>query len=550
MTKSPVEILVSKYNAINGLNINPNDVSLGPVFTISDQEYNTSVDIVPNANSIWLTTRKVFYRRVTLAEALAVPSEVRTTGNEYLYQILDAVNAAYGLHLKEADVEDAVIQYSNPANPLSAGTVTLTARPSSYFYTGSKTITVNTVHRLGNNLYENELSYVVIERSIEGVESPASVKVLNNYGQPVTDFTFFSNLTFTADISIYGAWKLNNDTILFLGRFPAVVGGMPVTYRAIVTDLRGFAKITMVGQVFALSRGSPSMHTFICDPDTAHVYLIDAGNIVGGRTSLLHRYQGDGSYDSSFPNLTTMPVISLAVTQDRLYFLTGGNNQVSLMCVDKTTLQVPPGWNHVVFSGAGLLNNAQVVVDNQGPRVCVDFASLEGVWGMSINGQSVMTTGGDSPSLVFGFTANGVLRADWKKMRTALWSQIKKVYPFAVTAQGNSFCAIRTDAQSLAYPKFEVVCVDEEGNYHKPGHGPFGSHPLFQEPPRLFAGPNADIIAVGEALREVQTNGGLVPRSVMAVYSSATGRFASTIYVAEGVRRIFGVLILIGEDDV
>lgn len=546
MSKSPVEILVSKYNAINGMSVAPTDVTLGPVFTTAtDPRYNTSVDLIPNASSIYLNTRKIYYRRTTLLEAMSVASEVKSSGNEYLYQILDAVNAAYGTSIKEADVEDAVIQYSNPADRTSPGTVVLQARGSSYFYTGIVTLTVNTPHRLGNNLYENELAFAVVER--QG-NTQSIIKIIDIYGQPVTDFVLFKDMTLTY-VNVVAAWVLDDRSLTVIGRFDAVENGVTTPYRAVTMDQRGNVIAKRPGNVYGLTRGDPSGFRFIPDKATGQVYCIDDNNVIGGRNSRLHRYNPDGTYDTAFPDLFSSPVSSLAIDGSRLYVGIYLQSTYSVTCVSKVSYIPPVDWTHINFLSTAITKNSAVMVDQFGPRVNLDVASSSQPWQVAVGGELITSQNQLRPSLVFSFDNKGVLRADWKRKRNAFWSMVNRFHASNALAQNFSVLSAATGSGTMAFPAYIVLCVDEEGNYHAPQHGPLGTYPLHSAPPKFQDAPNADILAFGPENYADEAGNTVLTREAINVYAS-TGRFAGRIYMAPYGNTIEQIIPLVGDEGV
>lgn len=87
---------------------------------------------MPVTTSQWSDGFEIFYKRIDLNAAMAHGAEVQTSAAANLYDILPAINTAYGLYLTTSDVFDDPITYSDPTDKTKVATVDIQHAPPAF----------------------------------------------------------------------------------------------------------------------------------------------------------------------------------------------------------------------------------------------------------------------------------------------------------------------------------------------------------------------------------------------------------------------------------
>lgn len=376
LQRPPLDVFIDKINAMNTLGLVPSDFTLSAPVEESGQTasgtYDTKISLIPSAGSVWINAKWAYYTRVSLESLLRIPTRVVTAGNPFLYDILAAVNAAYGIYLQEADVEQAAIEYATPEDTSGPGTVTITARPTSVFYTGEFTIPVNTQARQGLNTYDDEAVYYVQVDS----ETADTIKAYNIRGEVVDSFVAFKGATFSVcDIRHFE--MLNNGDLVVIGDFVyTTTNGFGET----VENTRKLIKLNPVGDIIDSAAGNvyganyaDVKRTF--DKASGAVYVLDPTNSIGGRPSLVHRFNPDGSYDNLFNLGLNNPASSFCLFGADIYVATPVLGKIHVTKHNKTTGVIDATFGPVVVSGYmdAPLQIYAIAADAEGLKVVVDL---------------------------------------------------------------------------------------------------------------------------------------------------------------------------------
>lgn len=317
IARPPKAVLIDRLNAINGLELNPDHFELGFPIAEAGENYNTYIWVMPVASSAWSSGIKAFYTRLPMPEVMQHAAEVKTNGATTLYAILEAINAAYGIYLVEADVFDEVINYSTPGDTASNGTVRIRIRSTSVFFMGEFTIPVNNSVAHGIGTYDEEMLHFLALRPTVGQDT---IKAYNELGEVEANFNYLSNVTIQQS-QIRTMWKRTDGTLIVLGSFQFVHTtelNESTTYnrKILLLDRSGKAATSSAGNLYGVDfTGLKYVPDFAND----RVYVIDVGNEIGGNTSGLHAYTDQGAYDSSFVSGVSAAVRSVAPYEDKLY---------------------------------------------------------------------------------------------------------------------------------------------------------------------------------------------------------------------------------------
>lgn len=319
IARPPKEVLIERVNAINATQYHPDQFELAPVVVEAGTNYNTSIWVMPVASSQWSTGFKVYYSRVRLQDAMMHLAEVNTAGSANLYSILEAVNAGYGIYLTEADVLDASVTYTDPQNPAGAGTVVITARNTSVFFTGTITIPVNNTVAHGISTYSDELLHFAALRS-NGTDT---IIAFNELGEQSQNYQFMRGTTIVTSM-IKTMWKRPDGTLLITGAFTYTTTN---EFNEVVSHNDKILALDRFGAITSASAGNLYGVNYIgleYIPDFANdrVYVIDALTSIGGNTHGLHLYHENGSYLNFYQPSLAGKVVGVAPHLNKAYVIT------------------------------------------------------------------------------------------------------------------------------------------------------------------------------------------------------------------------------------
>lgn len=319
IARPPNVVLLERINAINGTQYNPDQFALSPIVAEVGTNYNTYVWLMPVASSQWSSGFKVYYSRVQLQDVMVHAAEVATSGSANLYAIMEAINAAYGVYLTEADVFDAVIKYENPLDTAGAGSVVITARATSVFFTGTLTIQINNTVSHGVSTYDDELvHFLAISQA-----GKDTIVAYNDLGEQVTNYSFMHGVTINSS-RIDRIWKRTDGTLLVTGLFNYTETN---EFDEQVTSTRKVLSVDRVGKVISASAGNLygvdyAGLEYAADLDNDRVYVLDTLSQIGGNTHGLHLYLESGAYSNAWTPVLAGRAVAVAPYQDMLYVVT------------------------------------------------------------------------------------------------------------------------------------------------------------------------------------------------------------------------------------
>lgn len=365
-----IDVLIDKINALNTMNLVSSDFTLSAPIAEVGEDYDTKISLNPTAGSIWLNAKWAYYSRVSLESLMRIPTRVVTAGNALLYEILDAVNAAYGVYLQESDIEQAAITYVEPSDPDGPGTVTITARATSVFYKGEFTIPVNTQGRQGLNTYDDEAIYYVLVNT-NGMDS---LRAYNIRGEEVDTFEPFKGATFSVS-NVYHFELLANGNLLLLGEFVYTTTN---TFGEVTEFTRKLIKLSPTGEFVETAAGNvyganyPDIRRVFNDASGA-VFAIDPTNAIGGRPSLIHRYTPEGAYDNTFTLGLGAPASHFALHGGFIYVGRVADGIVTITKHTAATGVIDATFGPIVLTANQSLQMYSMAVDAEGVKLLIDI---------------------------------------------------------------------------------------------------------------------------------------------------------------------------------
>lgn len=323
--QEPKLVIFQRFNALNHLQLNPDDFIMGPVeeFTNPQLLTNARVQVSPLAQSNSYNSFYIYYSRMDLATVCdRINIKVLSNGLNSLVEILDFVNLEFGIYATVDDLEDTSIVYDDVNDLTGRATVLLEAKDTSYLYTGSFSLLLN--ERI--NPYDPG-----IKNAITGVAwvtdgTADNVVNLNTSLSDESYFNFLEGVSVNTPITITGLKMLDNEVYVF-GDFdldaPVDVPGSQgsVVYHGVT--------INRIGQVLSVDRVARFDNVYQKDvcfkakPDGSKYYLADERKHVTGNISGLYRYNKAGERDN------TLLTNAMAATVDQVLPLPTGFITVS-----------------------------------------------------------------------------------------------------------------------------------------------------------------------------------------------------------------------------
>lgn len=318
-SQPPKEVLFERFNAINGTDYSPDDFVLSEIEVVIGPNYDTLVRAMPVLTSQWSKGFPIYYSRVMLSEQMQHVAEVPTNGETNLYGILDTINAAYGIYLTEADVQDAIISYNDPQDPTGTGSVQIVARATSIFFIGTMVIPVNNTVSHGIATYDDELVHYLAV-SEPGVTGKDVILCRDALGQTVQNFSFGQNLIWTSS-TITHFFQKPDGSMIVTGNFTYQVPvSMPnpgtYTNKVLFLNSRGELISGTAGDLFGINYfGLKYVEAFEQD----RIYAIDVQNSIGGNAHGLFAFKANGDFDSDFVPALTRRVDAVVAYKDWVY---------------------------------------------------------------------------------------------------------------------------------------------------------------------------------------------------------------------------------------
>lgn len=323
INKPPKEVIIDKINAANSVSLSHEDFIMGVPAPVVHNDYDTRIVFSPTTTSMWYQQLIAFYTRIRFQDVFAVNLRAFTTGVETtLEDILPLLNATYGIYITVDDVEPATIVFSNPAVLTSSGTVSIVAKPTSPLFQGTKLVTINTNNVEGPVIYEDSQTYFASLRE-DGVDR---VEAYNSLGAKLDTFRFLDNAVIhSSEIKQMIHWP-NND-VMVVGNFDySHTDSLSVTTRYQHKLVRMNSRGRLNGVSSANRFGVEFDLRYYPDTERGGVYVLDATNQIGGNLHGLHRYNEDGTYDTTFAatavDAAPRAISDLAIDEDGNIFIT------------------------------------------------------------------------------------------------------------------------------------------------------------------------------------------------------------------------------------
>lgn len=164
-TKNADQIIIDLINEANATALTPADITFSVPTETESGNRNTAITITAVANSGYTGTRDLTYDRVDLAQVPGSRNKEFNIGSvTSVFGLLPAINAAYGINLTEADVEDTAMPTFEGTDPLEKATLVITAKPGSLVYRGSVELVID-----GNDV---DLATLITVTELNGLNYP------------------------------------------------------------------------------------------------------------------------------------------------------------------------------------------------------------------------------------------------------------------------------------------------------------------------------------------------------------------------------------------
>ena len=300
--QEPKKILLSRFNYINSLQLNPDDFTMSPpeAFTDNKRKTNTRVLLTPNVTSTGYNEFHIYYNRMELSDVFdRINLRVETAGLDYLYEILDLVNVALGVNLLTDDLEDTTIVYDDPNDKTARASVALICKPTSYLFKGTYELFLNTTLKPYDPGTKSPVTGLAF------LESPSKTDVVN-INTSLSDETYFRLFSGSGQVNSYsvsGIRCLGNKAYVF-GNFnmepkSSIAGAQGLRdYKGIVVD--GVGRVSRVDQVAKFDGVFQKNIEFKSTPDKSKFYLADKRAIIQNpNLAGLYRYNANGDRDNT-----------------------------------------------------------------------------------------------------------------------------------------------------------------------------------------------------------------------------------------------------------
>ena len=379
ITKPAPETLLQKYNALNAINVDYDEVvSEAPVVS-AKPGYNTAVTFKPKLLSKWLNGDTIYYNRIDIATVLNNPRVSIPRGAAVnISDTIATINTLFGINLVAEDYFDNPLPAIDPLDPDAEATVAFSCKPGSFFFYGSLQITYNKLIPSTDTPSEDPVDvYSLIQDPTDPVYK-SRVVCHSVEGREVSAFKFLRNaVTVTEADADYMLRIKNGDMVIFGSfKFRAAIGTEPekdYVSTSIIIDRTG--KIIKSGTMATNLFGSNYAMKYEYYPESDYIYAIDTSNAIGINPSCLYRYDLSGQLDVAFtaPDLDYVPTRVKACVDGKFYAVSG------------------------LLYGPWDTDNDPQTPDVQSPEYHIDRYLATGVKDGTFNRTVIRTTGGNAP---------------------------------------------------------------------------------------------------------------------------------------------------------
>lgn len=319
--QEPKRIIFDRFNALNALQLNPDDFILSPpeVYPDSNRQTNTRVQVSPLLDSTGYNSFYIYYSRMNVAEIFdRVNSFVGAASAATLDEILDVINVEFGIYMLPDDVEHAEIQYSDPLDMTLRATVDVTTVPTSFLFIGSHTLLLNTTI----NPYDPGVKNAVTGVAFTSDDVVSNVVNVNTSISETLYFGFLDGVTINNPPVIKGI-KLVGDAAYVFGDFDLDVptnipGSLGIDiYQAVTVNRIG--KVLAVDKVAKFDNVYQKDLHYVSKPDGLKHYVADQRKYISnGNPVGLYRYNSKGERDN------TLITTNMSLMVDKVLPLTNG----------------------------------------------------------------------------------------------------------------------------------------------------------------------------------------------------------------------------------
>lgn len=379
ISKLPQVILLEKYNAMNAINVDYDEVVFATPVVSTKPGYNTSATFTPKLLSRWLNGDTIYYNRINIASVLINPKVSIPRGNAAnISDTITTINTLFGINLRAEDYFDNPLPAIDPLDPDAEVTVTFSCKPGSYLFYGSLQITYNKLVPTAESPTEDPVDiYSIVQDAADPVYK-SKVVCYSIEGREVTNFKFLRNAVTVTESDANFMLRIKNGDMVIFGNFQyrAAIGQEAEKNHVstvIVIDRTG--KVLRSGTLATNLFGSNHPMVYEYYPESDYIYALDTTNAIGTNTSRLYRFDLQGQIDVAFtaPDVSYVPTQIKVCADGKFYAVTG------------------------LMSGMWDFDNDPGTPDVSAPEYRIDRYLTSGVKDGTYNQTVIRTTGGNAP---------------------------------------------------------------------------------------------------------------------------------------------------------
>lgn len=301
INKPAKEIIIDKFNARSGIQVNYEDVELGVIenITAPDATENAIITIVPTTLAPHINTFKLKYSRIEMSDVFSTPYlYVASSGYNTLYELLPEVNAAVGLNITVDDVDDASV-FRDLGDPSVPVTVQIVSKALSVLYKGSATLVLDFV-AMPERPASSSTSIVYALNKVPASFDYVSAHSFDGYKN--LSFSFLKNVDLVVTSKIDGIYSCESGTIVLTGQFEVVATNLAfvnaaLTYKVITLNREG---------ALVSARTADCLLALVDDKDISvdtenkFFYVVDRADAVGTNPKKVYRLYQNGTVDATF----------------------------------------------------------------------------------------------------------------------------------------------------------------------------------------------------------------------------------------------------------
>lgn len=320
INQEPKNVIFDRFNALNALQLKPDDFVLGVSEDYVDlvRKTNTRVKASPILDSNGYNSFYIYYNKMDFSEVFdRINLEIKTTGLDQLLEIIDLINIELGIYLTFDDVTDTSIIYDDPSDKTTRAFVEVVAKPTSYLYKGTYTLILN--EKL--NPYDPGIKNAVTGLSFITDGTDTSIVNINTSVTKHDYFSFLNNVTINATPVIKGIKLIDNSVYVF-GDFdiepPSTLPGTQGSnvYKGITVNKIG--KVLSVDLIAKFDNVYQNNVCFTPNLNNTKYYLADQKKYITGNVPGIYRYNNKGERDN------TLVTTNMTAVVDKILPLSSG----------------------------------------------------------------------------------------------------------------------------------------------------------------------------------------------------------------------------------